>query len=129
MVGCETAEFLADKGAKATIVEMLSHVATDMGLLTKALLIQRMKQKGIKIFTKKKVKEITSGGLILEEDGHTENIDHIDTIVLAMGYKSDMNLAKIIEEKGIPVYKIGDCLEPRNMMEAIHEGFLQAYEL
>jgi 2,4-dienoyl-CoA reductase-like NADH-dependent reductase (Old Yellow Enzyme family)/NADPH-dependent glutamate synthase beta subunit-like oxidoreductase len=129
MVGCETAEFLADKGAKVTIVEMLSHVATDMGLLTKALLIQRMKQKGIKIFTKKKVKEINSGGMILEEEGHTETIDHIDTIVLAMGYKSNMNLGKIVEEKGIPVYKIGDCLEPRNMMEAIHEGFLLAYEL
>jgi NADPH-dependent 2,4-dienoyl-CoA reductase/sulfur reductase-like enzyme len=129
MVGCETAEFLADQGAKVTIVEMMSHVATDMGLLTKALLIQRMKQKGIKIFTKKKVKEINSGSLILEEDGHTESLDHIDTIVLAMGYKSDMNLERIIEEKGIPVYKIGDCSEPRNMMEAIHEGFFYAYEL
>jgi 2,4-dienoyl-CoA reductase-like NADH-dependent reductase (Old Yellow Enzyme family)/thioredoxin reductase len=129
MVGCETAEFLADQGAKVTIVEMMSHVATDMGLLTKALLIQRMKQKGIKIFTKKKVKEINSGSLILEEDGHTESLDHIDTIVLAMGYKSDMNLERIIEDKGIPVYKIGDCSEPRNMMEAIHEGFFYAYEL
>ncbi len=129
MVGCETAEFLADKGAKVTIVEMLSHVVTDMGLLTRALLMERMKQKGIKIFTKKTVKEINTGGLILEEDGHSESIDHMDTIVLAMGYKSDMNLEKIIEEKGIPFYKIGDCSEPRSMMEAIHEGFLHAYEL
>lgn len=129
MVGCETAEFLADKGAKVTVVEKLDHIATDMGLLTKTLLVKRMKQKGIKIFTKKTVIEINPGGLILGEDGHNESIDHVDTIVLAMGYKSDIHMPKIIEEKGIPFYRIGDCLEPRNMMEAIHEGFLQAYKL
>ncbi|KPK26115.1 MAG: NADH:flavin oxidoreductase [Nitrospira bacterium SG8_3] len=129
MVGCETAEFLADKGAKVTVVEKLDHIATDMGLLTKTLLVKRMKQKGIKIFTKKTVIEINPDGLILEEDGHNESIDHVDTIVLAMGYKSDTHMPKIIEEKGIPFYRIGDCLEPRNMMEAIREGFLQAYKL
>ena len=73
--------------------------------------------------------EIHPGGLILGEDGHNESIDHVDTIVLAMGYKSDIHMPKIIEEKGIPFNRIGDCLEPRNMMEAIHEGFLQAYNL
>ncbi len=129
MVGCETAEFLADKGAKVTIVEMLAHVGTDMGVLTRALLMERMKQKGIRVFTKRRLKEIIPGGLILEKDGHAESIDHVDTIVLAMGYKSDNDVEEIIEEKGLPFYKIGDCLEPRTIMEAIHEGFLHAYEL
>jgi len=128
-VGCETAEFLADKGAKVTIVEMLGHVATDMGVLTRALLMERLKQKGIRIFTKKRVKEIIPGGLILEEDGHAETIDHMDTIVLAVGYKSDKDMEEIIEEKGLSFYKIGDCSEPRNIMEAIHEGFVHAYAL
>jgi 2,4-dienoyl-CoA reductase-like NADH-dependent reductase (Old Yellow Enzyme family)/thioredoxin reductase len=129
MVGCETAEFLADKGAKVTVVEKLSRLATDVGLLTKTLLLERMKQKGIKIFTNKTAIKVNSGGLILEEDGHHKSIDHVDTIVLAMGYKSDTDVLKIIEKKGIPCYRIGDCLEPRNMMEAIHEGFLRAYKL
>ncbi len=129
MVGCETAEFLADKGAKVTIIEMLGRVATDMGLLARALLMERMKKKGIKIFTKKRVKEINPGGLTLEDDGHIESIDHVDTIVLAVGYRSDRDLQKIIEEKGIPFYRIGDCSEPRDMKEAIHEGFLRACEL
>jgi pyruvate/2-oxoglutarate dehydrogenase complex dihydrolipoamide dehydrogenase (E3) component len=129
MVGCETAEFLADKGAKVTIIEMLGRVATDMGLLARALLMERMKKKGIKILTKKKVKEINPGGLTLEADGHIESIDHVDTIVLAVGYRSDRDLQKIIEEKGIPFYRIGDCLEPRGMKEAIHEGFFRACEL
>ena len=120
---------LADKGAKVTIIEMLGRVATDMGLLARALLMERMKKKGIKIFTKKRVKEINPGGLTLEDDGHIENIDHVDTIVLAVGYRSDRDLQKIIEEKGIPFYRIGDCSEPRDMMEAIHEGFLRACEL
>ena len=129
LVGCETAEFLADKGAKVTVVEMLEDVAMDMGLLDKALLMERMNQKGIKIITGGTVKEVKKDGLVMEKGGKDETLSGIDKIVLAVGYKSDVSMQKLLEDKKIPFYKIGDCAEPRKITEAIQEGFLRAYEL
>ena len=45
-----------------------------------------------------------------------------DTVVLAMGMRSENKLAE--ELKGIvpEIYTIGDCVEPRDAMYAIREG-------
>ncbi|MDN5322560.1 MAG: hypothetical protein PWQ67_1014 [Clostridia bacterium] len=42
---------------------------------------------------------------------------------------STNDLFKLIEGEGIPVFAIGDCVKPRKIIEAIHEGFRRAYSL
>ncbi len=48
-----------------------------------------------------------------------------DSIVLAAGYRPDQSLLEPLSERqgGPEVYTIGDCVEPRKALEAIHEGF------
>ncbi|WP_425057867.1 NADH oxidase [Sporomusa carbonis] len=129
LVGCETAEYLAEQGKQVTVVEMLDDIAVDVGALTRALLLNRMAEKKIRVLTKSKVREISADGVIIEKEEGTEEITGIDTVVIAVGSKSKNDFLKLIEGDGIPVYAIGDCVKPRKIIEAIHEGLRVAYSL
>jgi 2,4-dienoyl-CoA reductase-like NADH-dependent reductase (Old Yellow Enzyme family)/thioredoxin reductase len=129
MVGCETAEFLADKGKQVILIEMLNDIALDVGSLVRALLLNRIAEKKITILTKSKVREISTNKVIIEKEDKTEEITGIDTVVIAVGSRHKNELLKSIEGEGIPFYAVGDCVEPRKIMDAIHEGFHVAYNL
>jgi NADPH-dependent 2,4-dienoyl-CoA reductase/sulfur reductase-like enzyme len=129
LVGCETAEYLADQGKQVTIVEMLDDIAIDVGSLTRALLINRMIEKKITVLTQSKVREITADWVVIEKEEGVEAITGVDTVVIAVGSKSKNNLSELIKQEGIPVYTIGDCVKPRKIMDAVHEGFRVAYSL
>jgi 2,4-dienoyl-CoA reductase-like NADH-dependent reductase (Old Yellow Enzyme family)/pyruvate/2-oxoglutarate dehydrogenase complex dihydrolipoamide dehydrogenase (E3) component len=129
MVGCETAEYLADQGKQVTIVEMLDHVAEDVGSATKALMMLRLIQKKITVLTNSRVTEISKNTVTIEKKEGTLILPDIDTVVAAVGSKPANKLAKEIEQAGIPVFAIGDCVKPRKIFEAIHEGFQAAYHL
>jgi 2,4-dienoyl-CoA reductase-like NADH-dependent reductase (Old Yellow Enzyme family)/thioredoxin reductase len=129
MVGSETAELLADQGKQVTVVEMLDDLAVDVGALTRALLLNRIEEKKIKVLTKSKVQGITADGVIIENEEGSQEISGVDTVVVAVGYKSRNNLSEIIKGEDIPVYTIGDCVKPRKILEAVQEGFSLAYSL
>jgi 2,4-dienoyl-CoA reductase-like NADH-dependent reductase (Old Yellow Enzyme family)/thioredoxin reductase len=128
-VGCETAEFLADGGAKVTVVEMLDDVSTDVGGARKFLIMDRLNKKGVKILTQKEATEVKADGLVVEKDGQPETITDVDALVWAVGSTPDTSMEKLLEDKNIPLSKVGDCVEPRKILDAVHEGFLRAYEL
>ncbi|MBN1613061.1 MAG: FAD-dependent oxidoreductase [Deltaproteobacteria bacterium] len=129
-VGCETAEFLADRGAKATVIEMLENVARDIGMLEKALLTQRLEEKGVTLLTKTIVREVNpDGNLVLQKEYQQEIMKGVDTVVLAVGYKPVTDLEGVVAGKKVPLLKIGDCVEARKVLDAIWEGFQRAYEL
>jgi hypothetical protein len=46
-----------------------------------------------------------------------------DTIVLALGLKPNNGLVEGLAGKTSEVYPIGDCTEPRKVINAIWEGF------
>jgi NADPH-dependent 2,4-dienoyl-CoA reductase/sulfur reductase-like enzyme len=127
--GCETADYLAGDGKSVTVVEMLDDIATDTGMLVRALLLNRLREQDVSIMTKSKVVEIVSGGVIIDKDGRTEKIDDVDTIVFAVGAKSENALANALKQKGILMTMIGDCVEPGKIMDAVEEGFSVAYHL
>ena len=49
-----------------------------------------------------------------------------DTIVLAVGLKSNNSLVKLLRNSVPEVYPIGDCVEPRRIINAIWEGYRTA---
>ncbi len=53
-VGCEVAEYLPDKGKKVSVVEILDPVACDAQSDARKLLAQRLKEKGVTIYTRSK---------------------------------------------------------------------------
>lgn len=100
-----------------------------VGSLVRALLLNRMAEKKIKVLTKSKVKEISGDKVTIETVNGNQELSGIDTIVIAVGSKPKNDLLKLIEKEGMPVYAIGDCVKARKFMDAIHEGFRYAYSL
>ena len=129
MVGCELAELLADPAdsrpdfrVTVTIIEILSDIALDMAGYNRALLLQQLRDKEVKILTSAKVNKFLDDGVVIVKDGQEMVISGVDSIILAMGAKSVDNLSGMIGDKVAEVYVIGDAKEPRKALEAIAEG-------
>lgn len=123
-VGVEIADFLAEKGLaeSVTIVEMLSEVAIDMEAINRAYIMQKLFQYGVKIFTNWKAIEIIETGVVAVERGWKKHTIEAASVVLATGAIPNRGLGE--ELKGIvqELYMIGDCVKPRKIVNAIHEG-------
>ena len=116
-VGIETAEYLASQGKSITVLEELSEVGLDMELFSKVFLFSRLSSLNINIVTNAKVDKIEHNGVKVGEKYYSA-----DTVVLAAGHEPCSDLAVELENKVSELYLIGDCLEVRKMLPAIHEG-------
>jgi pyruvate/2-oxoglutarate dehydrogenase complex dihydrolipoamide dehydrogenase (E3) component len=128
MIGCEVAENLAEKGKQVTIVEMLERIGIDIGMTTRWVIMQRLRNAGIRMETKAKAEELTDKGVVASRDGSTEFFA-ADSIVVAMGLVPQNELYRRLEAKGTKCYSIGDCNEAQKILQAIEDGHRIAREI
>ncbi|MEW6440575.1 MAG: FAD-dependent oxidoreductase [bacterium] len=115
--GLETAEFLAGKGKRVSVIEMLPEVGADMELITKVFMLPRLARAGVETRTSVRVEEITKQGVRAGGE-----LFEADTVVLATGLKARDGLSEALKGKVPEVHVIGDCVKPRKLLDAIHEG-------
>jgi len=165
-VGCEVALYVAKQGAmrpdiacfllahkvldakdvvehtskgnrNITLLEMKRKVGGGFGFSTRWVILNELKDAGIKEITEVKVKEIINNhdengqnnrGVAYEKDGQ-EHFINADTVIIAVGYSSNNELQKQLEGKFAETYFIGDCVRVRTALEAIHEGFEVALKI
>ena len=132
LVGCETGLWLAQRGHDVTIVEMLGAIAGGphgMPFMNHDMLKDELNYHKVKIYLKSKVvsacgKEIT----VSTPDG--EKSIPADTVITAVGYKSEDGLYKELKDAlKVPVYNIGDSRNVHNIMYAIWEAYEIAREM
>ena len=128
MVGSEVAEFLAYKGKKVTICEMLPELLTKMAVQFRRQVTARLREKGVEIQLGATAKEISQGLVIIDKDGKEQSLK-ADSIVLAVGSRPNNKLLVELEGKFPQIYCIGDAQEPRQIVEAVYEGFKVSYHL
>lgn len=121
-IGAELADYLSEMGKEVTLVEMLEEIAADLVIHLKHYLSQRLAEKRVSILTSTKVKELGKGYALVEDASGTRKIEGFDTIVLAVGSKSDNHLTRKLEGKVPELYVIGDASDPREALEAVYEG-------
>ncbi len=129
LVGCETAELLAEKGCDVTIVEMLPRIGWDVGPLMGALLFDRLEKRGVKLVTGAKTTSIGEREVIVEKDGKSQALSGFDTIVIAVGSTPEATLANQLEQSGIDYYVIGDAWRTRRITHAVYEGLRVGHEV
>lgn len=123
LVGCETALHLAQKGKNVTIVEILDSVMPDVPPANSMHLLKLLADMDVQILTETKFLEITDNGITIADKYGKRSTLEADTIVLAMGLKPNERLLDALRDKVPEVYAIGDCVEPRKVINAIWEGF------
>jgi len=126
MVGCETAEWIAEKGGQVTLLEQLPEIAGDMESRTRKLMLARLDSKWVEILCNVVAERVENDKVIYRQGGLRFEIRGVDHIVLALGYKANDFNPQIPSAK---VHRIGDCLQPRKAIEAVHEGFLLGLEI
>ena len=122
LIGCETAEFLAERYKDIIVLEMLEKIGSDIGPTLRPHILERLKAAGIQIEVGIKITEITEKGIMGLRNGSSEFFN-TGTIVIAVGMKSESQLAEYLKATVPEIYLVGDCVEPRRIREAIAEGY------
>jgi len=123
LVGCETAEFLADRGKLVTVVEILDRLATKVNPLTVRRLFDRLMRKGVTLLAGVTNEVFHDQTLSLVTKEGENRVIGADTVVIAAGARSNTTLQREIKGMVPEIHSIDDCVEPRNIAEAISEGF------
>jgi len=129
MVGCEVADLLANLGdnpimdrTNVSIVTRQQDIGLDLVTQQRSLLMERLREKGVKVITQTTVLEIIDDGVVVTRNGQNEAIHGMDCIILARGMKAVDELSDKIGDRVSEIYVIGDAKEPRRALEAIAEG-------
>lgn len=119
-VGMEIADDLADKGRQ---VYLVTRSSLGRGLEKNLYLglRDRLLEGGVHIFQNAPVVEIMRGGAYI---AFNEDLVFLkaDTVVVAAGMESENRLYQSLKGLVQEIYAIGDCVEPRDALSAIHEG-------
>jgi len=125
LIGCETANFLAEKN-NVTIVEMITEIASGMETLSKNYLLKELSDKDVHIFTNKKVVDIQKGIVVLEDTEIKEKKKlECDALIVATGNKPYTPFTI----DNVPFYIIGDAEAIGKIVDAVHNGYKTAKEI
>ena len=129
--GLETADMIANDDHSVTIVEILDHVGRDMqaGIGVREGLLARLTEKHVQIYTGHRLLSIEPDSAVLSDrplmGGGNQTRVPANCVVLALGMRSALTDPIPVLSEQAAVYRVGDCCNPGNAMQAIH----QAYDL
>jgi 2,4-dienoyl-CoA reductase-like NADH-dependent reductase (Old Yellow Enzyme family)/thioredoxin reductase len=132
--GVETADFIVEKGmAKDVTIIMRSsgkRLAAGMDPVNRAHLMQVYWPKlGIKVVRSTDIQEITDKGVTTIDREWGRRFVEADTVVLARGYVPNNSLNESLRGVVPELYAVGDCVQPRNIRAAVHEGAYVARQI
>lgn len=108
LVGAETADMLGSQCEQVSIVEMLPQIMKDGEPTPTKYMKERFIKNDVQIYTSTKVKEIGNHTVICEKD-EKEMVIEADTVIMAVGVRTDKTLVDKIEEMSCKVIKVGDA--------------------
>ncbi len=125
-VGCETAEFLVERGCHVTIVARSpeSQLVIEAPATYRNALLLRLRNAGVEFITEHDVKEIRPDGLTLVGADAAERDLIVDSVIVARGAVPQRGLAEDVGAAVPEVHTIGDSEDPRTIEEAMYEGTL-----
>jgi len=129
--GLETAEYLAGRGVRCVVVKRKPEIGGKLDPLARAVLLRRLERLGVDVRTGVEVVRFEAGQkgeatVVARPYPHQEGASEMrftaETVIIALGLRADHSLADALA--GRPnVYTVGDCVEPREALDAVYEGF------
>ena len=115
LVGCETADYLAERGFEVSVVEAKDMIAEDIIGEHRIYLLRSFAENNVKTYVSEPVEEIYADGV------KTKNLDlrGFDTVVLALGSRSYQPFSKDLASEQ---YVIGDAVKARRAIDALREA-------
>lgn len=152
-VGLETAHFLAEQiylnhdslnfmnayvqpqfrplllePASITVVEMMEKAGKDLGA-NRWIILNELKQLGVKLLTNTKVIALRGGELITEYNEAEISLP-ADNVILAIGYRSNSaELIKYLEDRKFAYSMVGDALKVGTLSEGLNSALEEALKI
>jgi len=126
LVGCEIAWHLSLQGKKVKLFDelSLSEILQDEHSTNRFYLLHSLKEQGISILESRKILKVEDKQTIFKKNDGSEESYPFDSLIISVGFESRDTLLQQLRESEFKgkVYKIGDCLEPKDFYHAIQEG-------
>ena len=110
------------------MVEMTGRIGQDIGPSTRWVMMAELKRLGINVMKGTKVVGLRPDGLEIESAEGSAFLE-ADSVVIALGSRSENSLVDKIRPLVPELHVIGDAKETRRVLEAIREGFLTGLEI
>jgi NADPH-dependent 2,4-dienoyl-CoA reductase/sulfur reductase-like enzyme len=127
LVGCETADFLGERGHRAIIFKASEEIAADTGRATKVYLEDKLEQLGVEVLTGAEVMRIEGNTLFYEQMGKEQAFSGIDTFIIAKGYRTHKPLKNCLDALDVSYYDL--VQEKGNLLKSIHKAFWVAHAI
>ena len=124
--GCETAEFLAKRGRKVTIVEESDKIGDTLLGFRLGLLMDWFARTGVTLVTGAKGIEIVDNGLAYTDRDGARHTLVADTIVPTSPLKANTQLLESLRGMAPELYLIGDARQPGMIIDAVREAYQTA---
>lgn len=124
LIGVEAAvEYGIKPENQVAIVEMLPAIMRDCSDSDRIVYSQMIAEHGIETLTSARVVEITAEGVVVEYKGGRRTLP-ADYVLVAVGMRPQQALYDSLKEAGMEVVRVGDCVKPGKIYDAIHSGHL-----
>lgn len=129
MVGCETTEYLTERGCNVTVFEMLPMVGTGAAPLNLLDTIVYFAEKNISSKVSTTVLSIDEDGVHYRNEAEGEQCFKADLYVCAIGQSSFRpTFAEELEAEGVRVCWAGDSARVDKVFSAINSGFYAGHD-
>ncbi|MEE0509738.1 MAG: FAD-dependent oxidoreductase [Peptococcaceae bacterium] len=119
-IGMEVAVKLAKGGKDVSIVDM-QEIGANANPRIAGILRNQMVKYDVKMYPNCPVRKIDDFGVEITHM-HLPLLLEADTVVLAIGTSSNDGLKKVLDEKNLVYYAIGDCRQVGDALTAIRDG-------
>ena len=127
IVGTEVGLFLAEQGKEVVFVEMLDTFMNNITFDEKLVYEERFKKLNVSIHTGKRLESVSDQGVTVTDRYGSRMTIPADTVVLAAGFRPNRDLIDSLKKiPNLLVFEVGDCVRPRKIFDAIHDGHLAA---
>ena len=121
----ELYHLLTQGSKKITVLEMTKGIGRDIGPSTRWSMLADLKRYKVNCLDETKVLEVRSNGVLVENAG-SQKVIPVDTVILAVGSRSNNELYLALQGKIESLSIIGDAAKPRKVLDAIHEAYAEA---
>ena len=131
MVGCEAAEYLAERGHEVAIVEMKDEIAADVTPENRRYMFANFEEHHVLLRPSAKVGQFYPDGVdYVLADGTSGSLRGYDSVVLAMGSRPNAALKEAAEKIAAQVFVIGEAAKaPGNAVLATGDALDAALKI
>jgi pyruvate/2-oxoglutarate dehydrogenase complex dihydrolipoamide dehydrogenase (E3) component len=121
--GCECALFLLGRNVgKVLVIARGDKLARSIEPSTRSLMLRNLREGGVSFLMNAEVLRVEDGQVMVREKGGGVRRIPADHVIIARGYTAETGWKEKLKSMDSRVFFIGDCVQPRKILQAVQEG-------